>query len=45
MNDKEFAEYVRKHGWIKLLNTLTLKELFELQRRVKETIYKVVISK
>ena len=38
MNDKEFVEYIKKHGWIEPLNELSLEELFKLQRELSYAI-------
>ncbi len=42
MNDKQFVEYVKKHGWIKSMNDLSLSEQFQLQRDVGCAIEKSI---
>ena len=42
ITDEQFVEYVKKHGWIKSLNDLSLDELFKLQREVGYAIERVI---
>lgn len=34
MNDEEFVDYIKKNGWIKPLDSLTINKLFNLLHQV-----------